>query len=229
MAYTMIHIMVAEEVLGLFPKIEDYNTYILGTIAPDAVHSILNYEMGMKERSHIFAKGLHWGEICSYADANLWLDSIKKFYYQNIDIYNRDFLIGYVVHLIVDVYSSICFYTPFIDSINKNDNKIIDQYKRESFNVNYYLYILYSKNRELHSVLTGGKHIMLSDLINKEVLQHRVEQLFSTEFKERDISDINNNIYCKIDDMYRLIHGATYFINKVLVNDNFSINEDDIL
>ena len=39
MAFAIIHIIIAERVLKYIPEICDYSTYILGTIAPDAVHA----------------------------------------------------------------------------------------------------------------------------------------------------------------------------------------------
>lgn len=38
MAYTMVHALIAEEVQRRFERKVDYAIYILGAIAPDAVH-----------------------------------------------------------------------------------------------------------------------------------------------------------------------------------------------
>ena len=51
MAYTITHIIIADMVLEYLPQIEDYSTYILGTIAPDVVHANQNYSAKLKERS----------------------------------------------------------------------------------------------------------------------------------------------------------------------------------
>ena len=39
MAYTMIHIIIAEEIFSKFSLNINENDFLIGTIAPDAVHS----------------------------------------------------------------------------------------------------------------------------------------------------------------------------------------------
>lgn len=81
MAYTMTHILIAEKVLGFFDCPIDYATYIVGAIAPDAVHANPNYSPELKEKSHLFADGLKWGEVASekeYSKDKLLVDTLKK-------------------------------------------------------------------------------------------------------------------------------------------------------
>ena len=43
MAYTMTHILIAERVLDDINTPVDYSTYLVGAIAPDAVHASPHY------------------------------------------------------------------------------------------------------------------------------------------------------------------------------------------
>ena len=212
MAYTMTHILVAEEALKYFPEVRDSSTYILGTIAPDAVHADSNYTVGLKEKSHLFTPGLRWGKINDWEKAGLWLENIKKYYIENKKIYNIDFLLGYIVHLITDVYCSMYFYTPFLESIKDDNEQRIAQYKKESYGVNFYLFSLYSEKNDLHKILHAGEAIALDGVIRKEDIEKRIEQLYEFEFQGWDISHIDQNSICRIEDMEQLIQGATQYI-----------------
>ena len=54
MAYTMTHVLVAEKVLEYLDFPVDYSTYMVGAVAPDAVHANPNYSPKLKEKSHLF-------------------------------------------------------------------------------------------------------------------------------------------------------------------------------
>ena len=216
MAYTMTHVLAAEEVLKYFPEVSDSSTYILGAIAPDAVHADPNYTVGLKERSHLFTPELRWGEINNWEKAGLWLESIKKYYLDNRNTYNINFLLGYIVHLTTDVYCSMYFYTPFIKSINDDYEQRMKQYKKESYGVNFYLFSLYSEKKDLRKILQAGEAITLEGVIRKEDIEKRIDQLFGFEFQNWDISHIEKYSFCRIEDMEQLIQGAARYINTVL-------------
>jgi len=56
MAYTMIHIIIAEEIFSEFSLNINENDFLIGTIAPDAVHSCEEFSYKLKEKSHFFPK-----------------------------------------------------------------------------------------------------------------------------------------------------------------------------
>lgn len=114
MAYTMTHILIAEKVLEDIKMPVDYSTYIVGAIAPDAVHASPDYTRIMKEKSHLFAEGAIWGKVTKESEFHDWLESIRTFYAGNCDKYNRDFFLGYIVHVLTDVCSCRQIFAPFI-------------------------------------------------------------------------------------------------------------------
>ncbi len=91
MAYTMTHVLVANKVLEYFDRPIDYSTYMVGAVAPDAVHANPNYSPKLKEKSHLFAEDLKWGEVTDENEFSDWLQSIKEFYAINHFKYDRDF------------------------------------------------------------------------------------------------------------------------------------------
>lgn len=219
MAFTMTHVLAAEKVLEYLPAVSDYSTYILGTIAPDAVHANPNYTVELKERSHLFTHGLRWGEIDNWEKAQLWIGNIKEYYWENRYRYNNDFLSGYIVHLIVDVYSSMYFYTPFIKSIKSDYERTMETYKKESYGTNSYLLSLYMEKKDLRSVLQAGEAVTLEGIIKKEDIERRIDQLYEFEFRNWDISHIDEYSICRIEDMEQLIQKAAQYVKKVLIDE----------
>lgn len=211
MAFTITHIIIADMVSEYAPKIVDYPTYILGTIAPDAVHVNQNYSAKLKERSHLFTPNLVWGKIDTWEKAEEWMQSIRDYYNVNRGKYNHDFLWGYIVHLLVDVYNSMFFYTPFIQSIKEGYEETIKKYKDESFGMSYYLFSEYSASKNLREILQSGKAITMEGVIEQEDIVKRIEYLFEEEFKRRDVCVCEYSI-CTIKGTEKFIHGATKFV-----------------
>lgn len=71
MAYTMIHIIIAEEIFSKFSLNINENDFLIGTIAPDAVHSCEEFSYKLKEKSHFFPANLTWGKVDTCTKANL--------------------------------------------------------------------------------------------------------------------------------------------------------------
>ena len=225
MAYTMTHILIAEEIQHEFKREMDYSTYILGSIAPDAVHACPDFKIELKERSHLFAEGLSWGQVGDETEIQRWLEKIKNYYLNNRHKYNIDFLLGYIVHLLADVYCSIHFFAPFVNGIDGDYEEKIAQFKRENYCVNYYFFSAFSKEKDLYHILRTGEPITLEGVIGKDVIERRIEQLFEFEFRGWDISHIEEHEICKIEDMERLIQDASLFIKRVFVDDYYLFAE----
>lgn len=217
MAYTMTHILVAEKVLEYIKTHVDYPTFIVGAIAPDAVHACPNYTRAMKEKSHLFAEGAVWGKITGKDEFNDWLESIKTFYVHNYDRYDRDFFLGYIVHVLTDVYSCKQIYAPFYNSLSEeNLDYKMEQFKDESYGVNYYLYCEYLKEKNLLHILQEGKSCSLIDVFDNRLLNDRIKQLFEFEFAMHDMKYIARNEICTIDNTNELIISAPRMIKQWL-------------
>ena len=119
MAYTMTHILIAEKVMEYFDCPIDYSTYMVGTITPDAVHANPDYSRELKKKSHVFAEGLVWGEVTGENELEDWFDCVKEFYVNNYFKYDRDFFLGYIVHILTDICSCREIYALFIILLQK--------------------------------------------------------------------------------------------------------------
>lgn len=220
MAYTMTHILIAEKVLEYFDCPIDYATYIVGSIAPDAVHANPNYSPELKEKSHLFADGLKWGEVVSEKEYDEWLDSIKEFYFNNYFKYDRDFFLGYIVHVLTDICSNSEIYAPFYKSLAQDEiAEKKKQFSYESYCVNYYLFREYSKDKRLVDTLKKGRSYSIPNIYDGSIFENRINQLFDFEFKKWDIDTIEKNSICTIENTIALIEKAPIVIKKIFIDD----------
>ncbi len=212
MSYTMTHIYIAENVAKHIKGISDFPTYIVGSIAPDAVHARDNYNPTHKEKSHLFTEGLRWGRIENMSQVKSWKKSIADYYHAHKKDVDFNFLLGYTVHLFSDVYSSMNFYAPIVLAAGGDVEKIKPKFLKENFGYNYYLYLKYSSDKDLRGLLDAGNAVTLSGVIGKEDIEKRICLLFEQEFSERDISDIDSYTICSHEAMRKLIDGSTELV-----------------
>lgn len=108
MPFPMIHMEVARLVKA---KCGIGNTaqYYLGTIAPDAVHIRAGMSGEDKKAAHLCTDGAAWGEVTDNAG---WRDNVLDFLRTNT-AGDRDFLLGYCVHILTDIYWNEKVYMPF--------------------------------------------------------------------------------------------------------------------
>ena len=88
-------------------NINSYN-YYLGIIAPDSPNL---YGFGKKEE--------RWMAHLRRKDLNEWKEVLRNFYLEEKDKYNKEFLIGYIIHILTDIIYDDYFY-------KKIKNKIIN-------------------------------------------------------------------------------------------------------
>ena len=93
MPFTMIHLHVAMRAAG--SKTEKKEEFLLGSIAPDAVHYLPDYTSSYKCRSHLLPDGIPWG-TCEGRNNELWEENIRKFVIQWAGVVEKDFIFSAV-------------------------------------------------------------------------------------------------------------------------------------
>ena len=92
MAQPMMHLLIADKIYAEKPcSIHSYGNFLLGSIAPDAVHVKENYTRELKDISHY--------RFNSKSDINYFDTFLDKYYTSE----NKDFVVGYLVHLLSDM------------------------------------------------------------------------------------------------------------------------------
>ena len=92
MAQPMMHLLIADKVYTKkFSSVFSYGEFLLGSIAPDAVHVKENYTRELKDISHY-----RFNSKSSIS----YFDTFFDEYYTSK---NKDFVIGYLIHLLSDM------------------------------------------------------------------------------------------------------------------------------
>lgn len=115
MSYAMTHLLVADRFLKTHPA-DNNELFMLGSIAPDAVHSRPDFTKRIKADSHCLPEEENWGEICKEAPLIKWYGRLRDFWREKSvlasDADTRSFLKGYTLHALTDIYNNAKFYAP---------------------------------------------------------------------------------------------------------------------
>ena len=92
MAHPIMHLLIADKIYyNRSSNIQSYGDFLLGSIAPDAVHEKENYTREIKDISHY------------RFDKNSDISHFDTFMGEYAVPENRDFVLGYLVHLLSDM------------------------------------------------------------------------------------------------------------------------------
>lgn len=103
-----IHLEVAKK-LEKNLNITNNEDFYLGVIAPDAVN--LN---GFAQ------KEIRWKSHIRNTDLSIWRSNIRSFYLKNKNNYPKDFLLGYITHILTDIIFDDLFYIPIRNKMLNN-------------------------------------------------------------------------------------------------------------
>ena len=115
MSYAMTHLLIADRYLDNNP-VENRELFMLGSIAPDAVHSRPDFTKRIKARSHCLQEEENWGEIYTEEPLIKWYEMLRNFWRETsslaTDSDSMSFLKGYTLHILTDIYNNARFYGP---------------------------------------------------------------------------------------------------------------------
>ncbi len=103
MAFQMIHMEIAYELLKHFSFIKNEEEFMLGAVAPDCVHMNAEYDISMKVKTHLFEGCGPWSDTRDY---DRWIKNIFDFWNQYTQDFSsekeRDYIAGICVHCLTD-------------------------------------------------------------------------------------------------------------------------------
>lgn len=174
MAQPMMHLLIADRIYSeKFGSILSYGDFLLGSIALDAVHVKKNYTRELKDISHYrFNSKSH----ISYFDT---------FFDEYSTSENKDFVVGYLVHLLSDMiwYHSVRvpFKEEFLKALLQNMS-MNEAYYADCEQIEQLMFLERNAPRIIET-LNRGKAYSLEGLINAEDVM---------VWKEKLIFDYNN-------------------------------------
>lgn len=192
MPYPMIHMETAYRLSDRFDWLHKKGDFILGSVAPDAVHFHEKYDVHQKEISHIWNCGPIWGVTL---ESEKWLDNIRAFWKVHKKDTERDFIAGYCVHLLTDWMNDLRMWSPFRERIvqGADYNAVYENssYREEAYGFDQWLYQNSAYTEEIRRLLAESQVHELTGYILAEDLTRQKHSLLCEQYagkKEYDIS-----------------------------------------
>lgn len=132
----MMHLKVGYEI-GKKLKVNKYK-YYLGLLAPDTPNL---YGFAPKNE--------RWSAHIRKADLNEWRKSLKKFFKNNKNNYDKSFLLGYYIHILTDIVFDEFFYNQVKNTIIKANYKKEEAHKIMSEDMYNYYFKEYEEIKEI--------------------------------------------------------------------------------
>lgn len=188
MPNTVVH----EEVGYYLSKKLDASSYefYLGLMAPDAV----NVE-------HFANKQERWTSHVRDKDLNIWKENLKKFYKEEKNKINNDFLLGYTIHILTDIVYDEYFEEKIHKEILKNNQEKDYWYIKWSDMDKY----SFKEQSTINTILLKNNNYIEIKNITKEKL---------LKWKEKYLKNQSN------------LNKSLYFNQKIIDNLNIRVEEE---
>lgn len=205
MSFQMIHMEIAYRLLEYLPQIEHPAEFILGSVAPDAVHMNPHYDVSSKVKSHLFKNCGMWGDTLDYEQ---WRSNIEA-YFERIaaaqeEPARRDFEIGICVHCLTDRWNDIRIWrkaqSEFLPTMTFEAFK--EAFYREYRNIDWWLYQNSGNTAQIRKLLADAESFEIEDLVDRQELEDLRKHLLTVQY-DVEMVDITNNCFFtaeKIED-----------------------------
>lgn len=205
MPLPMVHLNVAQTVKNTKKlKIQNIADYYLGSISPDAIHMKDNFTPKDKENSHLNAR------------RNESIDNVKKFI-TTVGIKN-DFILGYIVHVLTDIYWHESLYQVFKTNYSEDKNPIQDQRHAYYSDTDQLDIMLYDQPNRLvfWNYLNQAHAQSIKNIISAEEVDKWNKRTLNWYEEKHDYQVPIR--YISLVDLNKFISSASKFINQFLVD-----------
>jgi hypothetical protein len=156
MPLPMVHLAVARKITKDFNKINNLSLYYLGAIAPDAIHMRKNQVPEDKQKSHLYSRNIQG------------IDNVNNYYAEKNNCLDRNFLLGYCIHVLTDIYWHETLYSSFKHKYSQDSEPIQEQkwaYYNDTDKLDFELYKTLEWKDEVWSLLKEVRGIDVEDLV----------------------------------------------------------------
>jgi len=207
----MTHLCIARNIQQLFPeKIGNLSQFYLGTIAPDAVHNRAGYISDFKKASHLVAGDERWGEITNTGE---WTESVLGFLGKHGNADDQDFVLGYCIHVLSDIYQRFAKWNPFRftypDKVANGYGNILHQ---ESSKVDIEMAITVENREDFWFHIKESKPMDLRGIIFTEEIEKQKDNILNRWYKGKERPDLSSNEVVTIESNMKLVKDATDFV-----------------
>ena len=221
MAFPLTHLIVAKNIIKTH-GIKDEEDFLLGSIAPDAVHYRKSFvgasmaEIGKaKKTSHLCPESDEkWGSV---TDNDGWLLSVKTFLGEHE---KSSFRLGYATHVLTDIYNNKTIWNDFR---TKHPLEAIKGYKSAYYDDLNHIDALFKNNRiiteEICAKLTQAKTNSIGGLVSSDEVEAIKMSIVSEYGTNNQISNVHKkNVvnFVSYDEMLIFIKEAGLFISAIV-------------
>jgi len=198
-------------------RIENAADFYLGSIAPDFIHIRENYNSKMKKLSHLYVGEQAWGRI---TNNEAWTEQVFDFLDKEMNTENRDFLYGYVVHILTDIQNNKKIWIPFY-SKNKDllQQGVASQYHSESANIDLEQFHTLEDRCFIWEQLARAKACDVGQVITACEIESMKEVFLSERYQNRVRGDITKNEYVTLTRTEQFIETTSERIREMLYSD----------
>ncbi|MDE6915283.1 MAG: zinc dependent phospholipase C family protein [Lachnospiraceae bacterium] len=178
MAQPMMHLLIADKVYKQCSLFDSYDDFLSGSIAPDAVHEKKNYTREHKDISHY---RFNSKSSISYFD---------PFFEQYHTSENKDFVAGYLIHLLSDMIWYHSVRVPFKEAFVKapaRDISMNEAYYADCEQIEQLMFWEKDASRIIKAV-SNGKAYSIEGLIDSEDVAAWKEKLLSAYDNKQKLS-----------------------------------------
>ena len=162
MPLPMVHLSIAKKLIDAGFNANSLSQFFLGSIAPDAIHMRKDADRLAKNETHLIPKGKKWPDVDEADYFNFMVNYINK----NKDNADYDFLWGYGIHILTDMYWTNSVYLKFDEEYN-NDTAPIQEQRWAYYNDTDILdQALFNECKWKDDVWTHLRNAEYSDFIN---------------------------------------------------------------
>jgi hypothetical protein len=217
MAFPMSHLYIAQNILDNMPiKPKDIPHYFLGTLAPDAIHFRKNYSRSLKRKSHLYIN-LEKHDLEKFVES--WRTNVIELFCKNKSGDNFEFLLGYCIHIMTDIYSHKNIWIPF--DLKYSDRKDIDYkkiYRDESLSVDYEIFQKNNYEETIFPIIGRAQEIDFLELITKADLCGIKDNILNKQYSSKSgIKVIENKYIIKYDKTMENNNKIIEYIQEELI------------
>lgn len=214
MPFAMTHLWIAQNLLKRTDRIKNPGQFILGALAPDAIHFRDDYNSDMKKASHLCVGDEKWGRLTNNGE---WLSNVLDFLEENRHGPNGDFICGYCSHILADIENNIRIWTPFlVESAKSGDKKEQGRYHKESEEADYALYLAIPQREVLWNMLETSTSYDLETMVFSREIDKMKDWVLNSRYTNKASVDLSQNKYVTLSVLDKFIAEVTPIVENEL-------------
>jgi len=214
MPFAMTHLIIADRLYGIFGQhIDDQPQFMLGSVAPDAVHNRAEYVSDFKKASHLCVGDEKWGYLTNTGE---WTANVVRFAREHIGSGDKDFILGYCAHILSDIYNNMTEWIPFKARFPDEAAKGYgNAHHQDSNRIDIELSLTHGDRDRFRQDLSLSKGVDLPGVIYSSEIEKQKDNILNVWYAGKERPDLSANRIVTYESMMKFIDGAVGFIEPV--------------